>query len=251
MSQFFTTRRDRWGRPYEAAIATIQGPTMPTNPNPAAARERVLGVIPDLIRQVDLHISKLESRIPYETSMQRGSAAKEIERFKRRRAFLAHEIITCGASDGLDIVWTQWTDPLINDARVAGMLATDETPTPSGPGPIQPVANAGLQVALKQVAEQVRRLEHQCRTQAVTSDRNHAADLLDKADICYYVACHLDNSNVVSNAQVDRHIDLTSILLPVYSAAQAEGRLITVDHNDNIRWVQEHREWAKTHRKWR
>jgi hypothetical protein len=238
---FIVTRRDRYGRPYEANVATIQGPTMPGNRSKDEAAARVRGAMPDLLRQLDLHIAKLESKMPEETSMHRNYAVKELERFRRRRALLSHGIIACGASDGLDIVWTQWTDPLIYDARIAGMLADDSTPTPSGTGSIAAVPDAGLMGQFKQLAAAVRRLEYQAKMQAATRDRNRAADLADKANICYYVAAHLDNGNLPTNPHIDRLIDLTSLTLPLYPAAIAEGRLITVDHDDNIRWVQQHR----------
>jgi hypothetical protein len=82
-----------------------------------------------------------------------------------------------------------------------------------------------------------KRLEDQCRTPAAATEKHSAMDLADKDEICYYVAHSLDDGNVPPYENINRVIDLFGLFVPLYAAAEADGRIFACDHDANMRWV--------------
>jgi hypothetical protein len=252
-SPFFVTRRDPvTGRKVEVALCDIPRPGAPGGNTKEQALSRFQAVLPELLAKTEERIRTMEQKAAagQVRSMEQTGWEKELTRFRRRLLILREGRFPCGISDGLDPVWGQYSDKFMNDALVAG-LAVDDSFQPSGTVTAPSGPTPGLAAKLAQAAVEVRRLEQAARAQAEMSDRNRAADLAEKADICYYVAGHLDQGDLPTNKHIDRIIDLFAILLPAWSAAQAEGRLSTVDHDANMKWVQEYRAWEKQNRRWK
>jgi hypothetical protein len=245
MSSFYITRKDpRTGRLVEVPYATIPNPNMDVNrrdTDKRAAAVRFGQALPNLLNEVDQHIKKLESTLPAEGSIQRGAADKALARFRRRRAILAQCRFPFGPSDGLDPMWGHMSDRLIPDAMAAG-LVVDDSFQPSGKATVEAQPSAGLLGAIRGLAPRVAQLEHQCRVRASAADQYAAAAWAERADSLAYVIAHLETGNIPSNKYIDNIIELTSITLPLCAAAQHEGLLITVDHNENLSWVRRQRQ---------
>jgi hypothetical protein len=238
-SQFFVTRKGADGRRYEVPIADLPDPNRQreATSKPAAAA-RFGQSLPNLLNEVDQHIRKLESTLPAEGSSQRGAADKALVRWRRRRGILAECRFPFGPSDGLDTYWGFISDKLIPDATAAG-LAVDDSYQPTGRATVQAAPTAALVEAIRGLAPRVRQLEYIARMQAAGRDQYSAGALLERADALAYAAAHLDTGNIPTNNYIDQIIDLTSIMLPLHSRAMAEGRLITVDHNENLSWARQ------------
>jgi hypothetical protein len=252
MATFYTLKKDpKTGRLYDAPYIDIPDANSRAN-SKATALSRFLSVLPDLIVRTEERIRTMEQKaaVGQVRSMEQTAWAKELDRFKRRLLILRESKFPCGISDGLDPVWGQYSDKYINDAVVAGVIV-DDSFQPSGKATVPAGPTAGLAEKLAKAAVEVRCMEAAARTQASMSDKTRAEALTEKADVCYYTASHLDQGILPSNENIDRTIDLFAILLPAYSAAQAEGRIHSVDHTANMKWVQEHRAFMRQNRRWK
>jgi hypothetical protein len=231
---------------------TIPDVNSQARPDKQAAFDRVRAALPELILKVDQRLREMEQRAAagQVRQIEQNAFAKEHERFRRRRLILQEGKFPMGVSDGLDPVWGAMSDRLITDATRAG-LAVDDSYTPTATEPTAVAASGTLIGQFALIAEKVRRLEHVTRQQASTHDQYTAGAMLEKADTCYYVARYLDQGELPEGPDINKYVDLSNLLVPAYSAAQREGRIVASSHADDLDWARKHREWSRTHRKWR
>jgi hypothetical protein len=245
MSTFYTTRKDpRTGRLVEHAYTTIPNPTTDANRGlspeaaEAAARQRLAEAMPRLLNMIDRQLVTLEAKIAAAGGpTTRTSLEQERTRWQRRRGLVSEGRLPFGPRDSVDTNWTNAADKLFADASLLGLLAGDDVQPTGKPAAVQTKVSDDFTAHCHHAAAAVRALEHQRRVQAGGQDKYSAGALLERADTARYVASALDEGAVPSCKEVDTDIELFNLLVPLYPAAQREGRLIPFHHGRALEWA--------------
>jgi hypothetical protein len=225
MNSFYVTRRDpRTGQRFEVPL-DFPSNTPPTPPGKDEATRLFNDALPGLLHSVDLAIVGLQAKLETAGDMNRSALQKELKRWERRRGFLAEGRITCSPRDGMDLSWTVLRDRHLANARIAGLLVTEDEEQPSGKSTVQATPPPSTTQAIQGLVPALRRLAKDIKRQASLRAEGDGGALGKQAQAVEDAAMVATRGYVVSSPAVDRVRGYIDIVVPLYSAARAAGLL--------------------------